>query len=225
VRDDITRTPLARLYPLWLWARASGRWDMLESSWWECRGLVEEKPNSPEEDVRNGRIAGLIAYCRIASRLGDAKAVPRGLAAAREAMRERLRHELAHTRGGLITSVPVGRSIFGRWRHLTPEVGRLCAARAGEIERRLMEVYVDRHRPAWWLAWNVETLWRNEAPFQFPTAAFEVFAARALILGAAGAELERFIDIPWCRADLFYLEKLVLALDAYGKVTWRDCRE
>ena len=93
-----------------------------------------------------------------------------------------LAYEFAHTRGGLITQVPVLRSIFGRWRHLTPEFGHLCAAYASQTHKRLMDVCVDYHRPTWYLAWNVETMWRNECPFAFPTMAAEVFAARALIL-------------------------------------------
>ena len=140
----------------------------------------------------------------------------------------RLAYEFTHTRGGLITQVPVLRSIFGCWRHLTPEVGRLCASYAGQTHKHLMDVYVDYHRPTWYLAWNVETMWRNECPFAFPTMAAEVFAARALILRSekltpplGGAGLTRFLDIPWCKADLFYIQKLVFAIESHGKVTWR----
>lgn len=131
----------------------------------------------------------------------------------------RLPYEFTHTRGGLITQVPVLRSIFGRWRHLTPEVGRLCASYAGQTRKHLMDVYVDYHRPTWYLAWNVETMWRNECPFAFPTMAAEVFAARALILRSE--KLTRFLDIPWCKADLFYIQKLLFAIESHGKVTWR----
>jgi hypothetical protein len=177
------------------------------------------------EDCRNGYLAGLIAYCRIAVRMHDDAAAEKGLVNARSALRRRLAYELAHTHGGLITQVPVLRSIFGRWRHLTPEIGRLCAAYAFQTHKRLMDVYVDYHRPAWYLAWNVETMWRNECPFAFPTMAAEVFAARSLILREPAEKLTRFLDIPWCKADLFYTQKLVLALEAQGRITWKDVRK
>jgi hypothetical protein len=220
VNDDITRQPLARLYPLWLWAHVSGDWSAVGRHWPALRELVKEPPNALEEDCRNGYVAGLIAYCRMAQRMHDGAAVEEGVAAARKALRERLTYEFAYTRGGLITQVPVLRSIFSRWRHLTPEVGRLCASYAGQTHQYLMDTYVDYHRPTWFLAWNVETMWRNECPFAFPTMSAEVFAARALILREPGEKLKRFLDIPWCKADLFYIQKLVYCIEAHGQVTW-----
>ncbi|HAK96452.1 MAG TPA: hypothetical protein DCM87_16050, partial [Planctomycetes bacterium] len=224
VRDDIMRTPLARLYPLWLWAHATGDWAALEKDWPRLRDLASSAPNAMEEDCRNGHCAGLIAYCRIAQKVGDAAALEKGLAKTRAALRERLVYELAHTRGGLITSVPVGRTILGRWRNLTPEVGRLIADRALPVTQRLMNVYIDRLRPTWHLAWNVETMWRNECPFEFPTMSAEVFAARALILGETAEALRPRIDMPWCYADLFYMQKLLFCVDAAGQAKWQDVR-
>jgi hypothetical protein len=224
VQDDITRSEVARLYPLWLWAYTTGDWSKLERDWRQLSGLASAAPNKLEEDCRNGHVAGLIAYCRIAAQMKDDAAVGRGLAAARQSIRQRLEYELAYPRGGLIATVPTLRCIFARWRHLTPEVGRLCGAYARETQRHLMDVYVDYHRPTWPLAWSVETMWRNETPFQFPTAAAEIFAARALILGEPAEKLARFLDLPWCKADLFYAEKLVFCLEAREEITWRDVR-
>jgi hypothetical protein len=100
---------------------------------------------------------------------------------------------------------------------MTPDVGRLLAAHAGEIHRDLMEQYVDYHRPTWWIAWMVEHMVRNESPFVFPTAAMEIVSARALILGEPGEDLEKYIDIPWCKADEFYVRKLVLTIRNAGE--------
>ncbi len=222
VRDDIIRSDVARLYAFWLWADVTGDWSRIERDWQFLRKLIDQQPNKMEEDCRNGYLAGLIAYCRMAMRMHDDEAVEKGLATARRSLRERLAYEFAHTRGGLITQVPVLRSIFGRWRHLTPEIGRLCAEYALQTHQHLMNVYVDYHRPTWYLAWNVETMWRNECPFSFPTMAAEVFAARALILREPARKLARFFDIPWCKADLFYIQKLLLTLEAHGKVVWQD---
>jgi len=205
VNDDIIRQAIARLYPLWLWAHVTGDWSRIESDWKRLRELVAEAPNKIEEDCRNGYLAGLIAYCRTAQRMRDNTAVEKGLTITRTALRERLAYEFAHTRGGLITQVPVSRSIFSRWRHLTPEIGRFCASYAGQTHKYLMNVCVDYHRPTWYLAWGVETMWRNECPFVFPTMSAEVFAAKALILHEPAEKLISYLDIPWCKADLFYI--------------------
>ncbi len=115
---------------------------------------------------------------------------------------------------------PVLRSIFARWRHLTPEVGRILAHYAGRTHRHLMDTYVDYHRPTWYLAWGVESLWRNESPFAFPTMSAEIFTARAWVLDEPADGLVAFVDIPWCHADLFYIQKLALCIEAGGPTRW-----
>ena len=222
LRDDITRGDIARLYPLWLWAHVTGDWQRIESNWGQLKGLVDQPPGKMEEDCRNGYVAGLIAYCRIADHMKNQQAVEKTLPVARKALRERLTYEFAHTEGGLISEVPVLRSIFARWRHLTPEVGRLLAQYVGPTHKHLMNVYVDYHRPTWFLAWGVETMWRNESPFAFPTMPAEIFAARAWILNEPAETLARFLDVPWCKADLFYIQKLIWCLDARGQTAWES---
>jgi hypothetical protein len=224
IDDGLLRSDMARLYPLWLWAHTTGDWRKLEQDWPNLRKLLQQAPNRMEEDCRNGYLAGLIAYCRMARHVTDESALSEGVAAARKAMRERMTFELAHPRGGLIWPVRNVRSIFSRWHHLTPEVGRLLAAHAQPAHQHLMDVYADYHRPTWWLAWNVETMMRNESPYQFPIISAEIFAARALILGESSARLATFLDIPWCRADEFYAQKLALVLDAAGTTGWTDLR-
>ena len=214
--DDIARSGVACLYPLWLWAHVTGDWADIEDDWGRLKVMVDRPANKMEEDCRNGYVAGLIAYCRMAEHMEDADAVTRGLQAARRAIRERLSYEFAHTRGGVISAVPVSRSIFGRWRHLTPDVGRILAHYARPTHERLMAVYMDHHRPTWFLAWGVETMWRNESPFAFPTMSAEIFAARTWILAESAESLSRYVDIPWCRADLFHIQKIVLCIEARG---------
>jgi hypothetical protein len=225
VVDDIQRTGIAQLYPFWLWAHVTSDWSKVEKDWAGLRLLLDSAPTRIEEDCRNGYVAGLIAYCRVAQRVGDEEALRRGVAKTRGAIRERLAFEFAHPRGGLISQVPVGRSIFSRWRHLTPEVGRLLATHAGPVHRELMAVQVDFHRPTWWLAWNVELMVRNESPFSLPTMSAEIFSARAMVLQEPGEKLAAYLDLPWCRADLFFLQKLASCAEAHTHVTWRDVRD
>jgi hypothetical protein len=51
--------------------------------------------------------------------------------------------------------------------------------------------------------------------------AAEIFAARALILRQPPENLTHFLDLPSCKADLFYIQKLVLCIEAYGQVIWQ----
>lgn len=208
VVEEVVLDDLARLYPLWLWSRTPSGKDFLESHWPEFRQRLSV-PAGKENDCGNARLAGLIAFCRMAQAMKDQTALDQALPATRAAMRARLIYEFAHTRGGLIRGAG-----FVRWRHLTPDLARLVSAYAKPINARLMAEYVDYQRPGWWLAWNVEQLMRNEVPFQLPSTPLEIFAGRALLLQASGEELASYLDLPWCRADEYYLQKLALTLRA-----------
>ena len=223
-QEDVFRSDLARLYAIWMWAHVSGDWSKVEAEWPRLARLIDERPNKMEEDCRNGHIAGLIAYCRLAERMQDEKAIDAGVDSARRAIRERLEFEFAHTRGGLIWQIPKMRSAFSRWHFLTPEVGRLLEGQVKSIHAALMDRYVEYHRPTWWLAWNVETLMRNECPYEFPAMSADVFAARALVLRESAEKLAPFIDRPWCRADEYYIQKLALTINAALPQEWADVR-
>ncbi|MCX7819272.1 MAG: PQQ-like beta-propeller repeat protein [Kiritimatiellae bacterium] len=210
--DETPWDEVGRLYPLWLWSRTPGGAGWVASNWPALRERLRAASPAPEDDCGNGRLAGLMAYCRLAEAAGDAEAMSEGMSAARRAMRQRLVEALAHPRGGLFQVVPPGRSVVARWRRLTPEVGRLLADHAADVERRLMETMIDGLRPGWWLAWNVEQLWRNETPTQLPSTPLEIFAARALILREPPSRLVAVLDLPWCRADEFHIQKLCWVL-------------
>jgi hypothetical protein len=214
IENDLVRSDTARLYPLWLWAHVTDDWEPLKADWPRLRDAIAPKALKDEFDLGNGQIAGFIAACRLAKRFKDDKALASLLPQTRSVMRDRLRYELAHTEGGLITRPPTLRTILGRWRHLTPDVARMLRLFARDTHQHLMDVYVDHHRPTWHLAWNVELLWRNETPFCFPTMSLEIFSARAMILNESPDKLAPFIDLPWCRADEFYIQKLALVLSA-----------
>lgn len=213
--NDAGPDDLSRLYLVWLWSTASERGERhLKQRWLDLRDRIELTGRSTAEDCGNSRLAGLIAYCRIAKAVGDEEAVKRALPITRDAMRQRLLHEFAHTRGGVLGRAAGNRAVFARWRNLTPEVAGLLRAYALPINTRLMSLYVDYHRPGWWLAWNVEQLMRNEAPTQLPGTAWDIFSARAILLQETTDQLSLYVDIPWCKADEFFIRKLALALRA-----------
>jgi len=212
VADDPVRDDLARLYVVWLWSRTPGGAQYVAAHWQALRERLHTARPETADDCGNARLAGLLAYCRLARAAGDDRALADALPVTREALRERLRYEFAYPRGGLMVPSPVGRTVIGRWRRLTPDVAALLAAHARPTQQHLMDVYVDYHRPGWWLAWNVEQLMRNEAPMQLPTTPLDIFTARALVLDESPEQLEQYLDLPWCRADEYFIQKLALIL-------------
>jgi hypothetical protein len=181
---------------------------------------MKGEPEQNEPDCGNGRVAGLIAACQIARHLADQQALESLLAKTRPALRERLAYELAHTEGGVITAHG-SRTLFGRWRNMTPELAAVIRKFAPGVNEHLMDVYVDHHRPTWWLAWNVELLWRNEAPFSLPSMPRDIMAARAWLLEDDPAKLTTYLDIPWCRGDEYQIQKIAMVL---GRAARREIK-
>jgi len=104
------------------------------------------------------------------------------------------------------------------WRWLTPEIGRALRDHAWRRERHSL-LWVSRWKSPWYMAWGPHTFC-YEFYSQEPNPAHSIFRAQAWITRVPAAELTRYADEPRCKADLYYIEKLVAANQAHGKLRW-----
>jgi hypothetical protein len=215
--DEPPFDALACMYPLWLRSRLPDGAEWAKAEWPKLRERAKLPPTRDSADYGNARLAGLIGYCRLAKDVGDTAALDEALPILHKSMRDRLRNELAHTRGGVSKLAKSGRSLAVRWHNLTPDVAALLTRHAQPISAKLIENYIDKQRPAWWIAWNVETLWANEVPYQLPCNTYDLFTAKALLVKEPREKLAQYADIPWCAGDEYYIRKLALALRAPEK--------
>lgn len=217
VLDDRHFDDATRLYVFWLWARRSNQIESLRNHWATIKARMQVDSSAGDVDLGNGRLAGWIAFCQLARHFGDGEALAFGLQRTRQLIRDRLQYEFSHQRLGLMQEAKQQRYVFARWRNLTSEVAAILRECALPIHKELWSIYVQHHRPTWWLAWNVETAWRNENPFALPSMSEEIFAAQALILQRPPHELAPCLDVPWCQGDLFFVRKLAYALSAMAQ--------
>jgi hypothetical protein len=88
---------------------------------------------------------------------------------------------------------------------MTSEVGALLKAHvAGELTTNVRELMRDL--PVWHQAFG-ERLIGGENYISPPNLARGLFAALADGVQASPEELARYLDQPWCKADLYYIEK------------------
>jgi len=218
---------LPRLYPLWLYAWASGDWTFVEAHWQDFKDvLTRSQPPEWQADGKNGCLSGLIAYCRMAAHVKDNEALEAAKPRALAAMRERIEYEATMTRGGVYYYCASGmlRSGPARWTFLTPEIGRLCRAYAAEVQNALVARYIDYHKPTWYMAWGILACYGHENCCEMPIHTISHFQAKAFLVDTPADELAHAVDVPWCRADLYHIEKLALAIRASGKIAWHDVR-
>lgn len=225
-----------RLYHLWTYAHYTGDWSFIEDNWQAIRDRMhgEIDPNDPEsllasrDDVSlNRRVSSLIAYTRMAGHLGDQDEYQWGLDAATKGLAARIEFEDSHRPqyGAWIGErrLPAHNEYFmetnwgqggyiPRYLGLTPEIGHALRDYAWE-DMQLQDTFIETVVPAQYLSWSL-AVGRNEQFTSSPTQALEVYLAKALIMQEDSETLRQYVNIPWCRGDLYYIEKLVLAIRA-----------
>lgn len=209
---------LRRLYPVWAWAEASGEWELLRGDWEKLiKQLIDEVSPPPDGEQiiwENHLIGGVIAYARLARRFNDAVAEKRAVDAAVTLLRARVEAERTYVKDHFHIRLLL-RTQPQRYLFMTPEIGKLLREHAREASEQIYARYVAHLRPAWWLSWGPLSYDAWETSIDRPNNSWAVFGARAMLFGDDGPALRRYLDLPWCKADLYHLHKLALAAQQY----------
>lgn len=225
-----------RLYHLWAYAHYTGDWNAIESNWHGIRDQMHSAidPNEPESllDSRGGvslnrRVASLIAHTRMAEHLEDQDEFLWGLDAATRGLAARIEFEESHRPGYgewigerrwpdyyeyFVETSWSGGGHIPRYLGLTPEIGRALRDYAGE-DVRIQDTFIGTVVPAQYLSWSFP-VGRNEQFTNSPSQALEVYLAKALIMLEDSETLRHYVSTPWSHGDLYYIQKLALAIRA-----------
>jgi hypothetical protein len=108
----------------------------------------------------------------------------------------------------LFFHVSAHRAKLALFRHTTPEIAKLLHARCPDATAKVWRRFT-RLCATWWLAGEERQVHYGENLFDPPDFSLDAFsfAARTQSIDTA-----RRVDLPFCRADLFYIQKLALAL-------------
>ncbi len=166
----------------------------------------------------NGQIAGVLAYARIMQQLKKDSEVDRAMKVLAELVSMRVHHELADTRFVRSTrtaSKGLHQAKIPRYLALTPEVGHMLHDFAGDALKRNVES-LARDLPVWHHAFG-ERLIGGENYISPSTLARGLFMAQADGVQTPPQRLVSRLDQPWCKADLYYIEKLTAILRATAR--------
>lgn len=211
-------TPAYDLYSLWARAHFSDGADLKLILMPEYKKSFEAiKPSKIDPKAKdagaqaNANIAAALGYARIMAEAGQKEEVDRALALLAVLVTDRVHFEKADTnfvrevRGAHSGSIP-------RYHDLVPEVAAMLRTFAPkEFERNLRALMVQM--PLWHQAF-AERMAGGENYTHTPLLARGLFTALADGLKATPEELAAKLDQPWCRADLYFIEKLAATLRA-----------
>lgn len=217
--------PTAALYALWLYGERSGDLALVTTQWNAGAKSAAAAGTTGDLRVMSENLAGLLGAARIAKRLGDtaseAAIGARGQALL-DAMAAKfntdLDRQLTATRefwaqeSNLGRNFAIQRTVIEPMPVFTPETGAELAARAAARVARLADV-IDRWYPSWWQAWG-ERAQGDENFTNYPDLCFSLYTMQAYAKLAPTASLALWADVPWSRADAYYVKRVVAAIEA-----------
>ncbi len=229
--------PFGNVDAVWRYAEVCGEWERIRSHWSEIRAVFDDfRKNFQQKDPArsdiylNRYLAALIALTRMGDQLddrmtaGEARSLLKKLTElviarwTRAAERFRLRtsrdikewDEFLVQGDDLFTNVRPHRAVLGLFHDLTPEVASFVREQAGSAADRLLELF-EQLCPTWYLAHEERQLHFGENLFDTPDFAWDAFRAFHYLRDPKHPPKVTWIDIPACRADLFYIGKLAIA--------------
>jgi len=208
------------LYAVWSYAHYADAWDEVLAHQDEIREIfasfaqrsVQFDHNDNRNDAAerlNAQIAGTLAYVRIMKRAGRQELVERAMARLAELVTERVHHELADSRP-IRQSASSHNAKIPRYVELAPQVSAILRRHAKEKFTYHVRG-LAKQLPVWYQAFG-ERMIGGENYISPPHLARGLFAALADGVRLAPEELCRYLDHPWCKADLYYIEKLTAIL-------------
>jgi len=229
MRQFATATPryqprIDDLYAVWAYANYADRWKDVLQQQVQIASIFDrfagDVPRFDPDDMQrdaaqrlNGQIGGVLAAVRIFAHAGDDARRAKALDLLADLVATRVHHERSDhrlvrpTRG---ESGGIHQAKVPRYEDLVPELSQVLGKLAGEE----LKAHVDdlqRALPLWYQAYG-ERMIGGENYISPPHLARGIYLAAADGTGATAQQLAARLDQPWCRADLYYVEKIAATL-------------
>ncbi len=232
--------PFGGLHAIRLYAERLDAWDLVRGSWKDLRtafdAFVETKWRlDPQKgDLHANRyLASLVAFTRLAERAGDEDASRQAALLARETAEalaawwrrsaERVALPVIKDIGewdrflgrgdALFFCIAPHKSKVALFHNLTPEVASTVKAKAPDAVEKVWRAF-EALCPTWHLAGEERQVHYGENFTDPPDFSLDAFRAAAWLGGMPPGDLAERTDVPFCRADLGYIVKMALAIEA-----------
>jgi hypothetical protein len=166
-----------------------------------------------ESENLTGDLAGLVGCVRLARIVNDRDVERQATARVKQLLTLRVNLDRVNPRVYESTDSTTKHLHIGklaRYTTLIPEVGQVLAKHTDGCAADHLKNFREP-RPGWHIAFGDRVVGGENYtnPLHFPRA---VFAGMALVENRPAIELVSLIDVPWCRGDLYFIEKSVYAL-------------
>jgi outer membrane protein assembly factor BamB len=237
--QDKPHHPFGNVHAVWRYAQRCYEEPRVLSAWPQIKPVFEDflgtswRLDGAKGDLHANRyLASLLAIAAIAARAGDEQTAGLAQAKARETTealvawwrRAAGRGTLTRFNGSgeldpfigagdaLSFKIAPHRHKLALFNSLTPEVARLVREQAPDAVARVWDAFSALYA-TWSLVGEERQVHFGENFVDPPDLALGAFEALAWLRAAPAQELARHVDLPFCRADLYHLTKLAIALE------------
>jgi outer membrane protein assembly factor BamB len=211
--------PPFTFYALWKYAVDFGGAQQLFT---QAKGKLPPVPSDAVLEkfpfAHNAFIAGYVGYIELAKLAGDMTEANNKQPTLNTLLSKRAANfnkDTPYTETNSNTQPPVycrSLSASRNFIYLVPELGDYLHNNALTKVQTAVTEY-NRVSPYWFVSWYEDSV--AEAMFQPLYDVPSMFAAKALVLDQPRTELAKYLDVPaYARGDLFYLQNLILAIEA-----------
>lgn len=226
LRPPAQRSALTDLYALWAYAHYAHRWPKVDSQKDVivpifdafARNVSVFDPDDMRDDAAqhlNASIAGTLGATRIFLHWGDKERSKQAFDLLADLVTTRVHHERSDHRLVRPTRESpntIHQAKIPRYVDLVPELSRILGAFGrASLARHIADL--QRALPLWYQAYG-ERMIGGENYISPPHPSRGIFAAWAYGLTAPRQDLAAKLDQPWCRADLYDIEKICAILGA-----------
>jgi outer membrane protein assembly factor BamB len=237
--QDKMAHPFGNTYAIWLYAERCGEWERILKHFSKIREAYEDwtKSNWKVDPQKGGLyanpyLASLLAFSRIAAQANESSAAAEAKANAERLSDSIIRWWKRAADSGTLRNfngsgeldpfinsgdafsfcIAPHRHKIALFHDMTPEVAALVRERASDAFQKIWSVFSQLY-VTWPYVGEERQVHYGENFIDPPDLAMDAFKT-ALWAARTKSEIVRQVDIPFCRADLFYITKLALALDA-----------
>lgn len=241
-QQEVGPHPFGNIYSIWLYAQFCDEWQRIKENWEDIKASFADFKNSgwsldeAKGDLwANRYLASLISFRKMGEKLGDleaveeAKKVERTLISSLTRWWQRCARELelpifrninewdAFIGKGdsLFFSIRPHKAKVALFQDLTPEVAEFVKERARPDFEKIWQTF-QLLCPTWHLQGEERQVHYGENYLDPPDFSLSAFKALAWLKSATGEELSKKIDIPFCRADLYFITKLAITIEHFS---------
>lgn len=224
--------PFDNIYAILLYAERCGEWERVKRSWAQIKRSFEDFKRRKEGKVMiNRHLASLIAFQKIAERVGDWQAREEARREADmmipelvewwEKSKEEVKLPIFQNIGewdefigsgdSLFFSIHPHRAKLALFQDLTPEVASLIMSKVPFAFERIWQTF-QILCPTWYLVGEERQVHYGENFLDPPDFPLSAFKAEAWLKGVSREELASKLDLPFCKADLYFIIKIAILL-------------